>query len=269
MDTLVTHASLTPDVPKGFEAVRVIDVKHYTPRLFSFRTERPASFRFRSGEFTMIGLMVDGKPLMRAYSIASPNWEEYLEFYSIKVPEGPLTSRLESIEPGQSILMRPKPVGTLVMDALIPGKRLFLLSTGTGIAPFASVIRDPEVYEKFDSVYLLHTCRDVAELAYGQELVEAVRGHEFLGEIAEGKLNYLPATTREPFENMGRINTWIEDGRLADFAGGALSPETDRVMICGSMPMLQTLKGSCDTLGFREGSNANPGEYVIEKAFVE
>lgn len=268
MDTRVIETVATPEVPKGFEAVRVTEVKHYTPRLFAFRTERPASFRFRSGEFTMIGLMVDGKPLLRAYSIASPNWDDYLEFYSIKVPDGPLTSVLQAIEPGDRVLMRPKPVGTLVADALTPGRRLFLFSTGTGIAPFASVIRDPEIYEKFESIYLLHTCRDVAELAYGQELVDAVRTHEIMGEIAEGRLHYLPATTREPSANMGRINTWIEDGRLADFAGGALTPQTDRIMICGSMPMLQTLKACCEDLGFTEGSNANPGEFVFEKAFV-
>lgn len=255
--------------PKGFAALRVSDVKHYSDRLFAFKTERPAGFRFRSGEFAMIGLPVDGKPLVRAYSIASPNWEEHLEFYSIKVPDGPLTSRLQNIGVGDHILIRPKPVGTLVFDALLPGKRLFLLSTGTGIAPFASVIRDPEVYEKFDEIYLLHTCREVSELAYGRDLVQSVLTHEYLGELADGKLHHLPTTTRENSDHMGRINTWIEDGRLAEFAGGTLTPETDRVMICGSMAMLKTLKDCCEALGFKEGSNSKPGEFVIEKAFAE
>ncbi len=262
---------MTPDraAPKGFAALQVQDVTHYTDRLFSFQTERPASFRFRSGEFAMIGLEVDGKPLLRAYSIASPNWGDHLEFYSIKVPDGPLTSRLQNITVGDHILIRPKPVGTLVFDALLPGKRLFLLSTGTGIAPFASVIRDPEVYEKFDEIHLFHTCRTTAELTYGRALVECVRVHEFLGELAAGKLHHVPATTRETSHSMGRIDEWIEDGRLAERCGGALTPDTDRVMICGSMAMLETLKACCETLNFVEGSNANPGQFVIEKAFAE
>ncbi|WP_371171159.1 ferredoxin--NADP reductase [Aliiroseovarius sp. 2305UL8-7] len=255
--------------PKGFNAVKVTEVKHYTDRLFSFKTERPASFRFRSGEFVMIGLRVDGKPLVRAYSIASPNWEDHLEFYSIKVPDGPLTSRLQNIKVGDHILMRSKPVGTLVFDALLPAKRLFLLSTGTGIAPFASIIRDPEVYEKFDEVFLLHTCREVAELQYGIDLVQSVHDHEFLGEMALNKLHHLPSATREPFANTGRITDWIKDGRFAEFAGGDLTPDTDRVMICGSMAMLQMLKSCCEDRGFVEGSNSEPGQFVIEKAFAE
>lgn len=261
---------ITPEITacKGFTALRVSEVKHYTDRLFAFKTERPAAFRFRSGEFAMIGLEVDGKPLVRAYSIASPNWEDHLEFYSIKVADGPLTSRLQNIGVRDHILIRPKPVGTLVFDALLPGKRLFLLSTGTGIAPFASVIRDPEVYEKFDQIHLLHTCREQSELSYGRELVQSVLSHAFLGELAEGKLHHLPATTRETSQHMGRINTWIEDGRLAEVTGGALTPETGRVMICGSMAMLETLKGCCETLGFDEGSNSKPGQFVIEKAFA-
>jgi len=262
---------IAPEItaPKGFAALRVREVKHYSDRLFAFKTDRPAAFRFRSGEFAMIGLMAGGKPLVRAYSIASPNWEDHLEFYSIKVPDGPLTSRLQNIAVGDDILIRPKPVGTLVFDALLPGKRLFLMSTGTGIAPFASVIRDPEVYETFDQIYLLHTCRAKEELAYGQELVQSVLTHELLGELAQGKLHHLPATTRDTSAYMGRINHWIEDGRLAAFSGGALTPEHDRVMICGSMAMLATLKVCCETLGFAEGSNSNPGQFVIEKAFVE
>ena len=257
------------DLPPGLAALRVLEVRHFTDRLFAFRTERPASFRFRSGEFAMIGLPGEGgKPLLRAYSIASPNWEEHLEFYSIKVPDGPLTSRLQGIRAGDHILIRPKPVGTLVFDALVPGRRLFLFSTGTGIAPFASVIRDPEVYEKFESVYLLQTCREVAELDYGHDLVAGVLAHEFLGPLAAGRLHHLPSTTREASPRMGRIDTMIADGRLAAFAGGALTPAHDRVMICGSMAMLETLKACCEQLGFEEGSNAQPGQFVIEKAFV-
>jgi len=269
MDTN-TQPVTTPEAPKGFLALRVTQVRHYTDRLFAFRTERPASFRFRSGEFVMIGLMGDnGKPLLRAYSIASPNWEEHLEFYSIKVPDGPLTSRLQKIRERDHILIRPKPVGTLVFDALTPARRLFLFSTGTGIAPFASIIRDPEVYEKFESVYLFHTCRISDELAYGKELVQSVLEHEFLGELARGKLFHVPATTREFSPHMGRIGDWIEDGRLASFAGGSLTPATDRVMICGSLAMLETLKGKCEALGFAEGSNSTPGDFAIEKAFVD
>lgn len=265
MDQVTTDIS----APKGFAALQVSEVNHYTDKLFSFKTERPASFRFRSGEFVMLGLQIGGKPLVRAYSIASPNWEEHLEFYSIKVPDGPLTSHLQNINVGDHILIRPKPVGTLVFDALLPGKRLFLFSTGTGIAPFASVIRDPEVYEKFDNIYLLHTCRDTEELMYGRDLVQSVLTHEYLGELAEDKLHYIPATTRSQSGNMGRINTWIEDGRLAECTGGALTPQTDRVMICGSMAMLETLRECCEKLGFDEGSNSRPGQFVIEKAFVE
>ena len=268
MDTRQTPAA--PALPKGFLALGVTRVTHFTDRLFSFRAERPASFRFRSGEFVMIGLMGEnGKPLLRAYSIASPNWEEHLEFYSIKVPDGPLTARLKDIREGDHILIRPKPVGTLVFDALTPGRRLFLFSTGTGIAPFASIIRDPDAYEKFDEIYLFHTCRVARELTYGKALVQSVLDHEFLGELARGKLFHLPATTREYSPHMGRIGDWIEDGRLAIFAGGPLTPATDRVMICGSMAMLETLKTRCEALGFVEGSNSTPGDFAIEKAFVE
>ncbi|HHG84602.1 MAG TPA: ferredoxin--NADP reductase, partial [Bacteroidetes bacterium] len=212
--------------------------------------------------------IVDGKPLIRAYSIASPNWDEHLEFYSIKVPEGPLTSRLQNITVGDDIIIKPKPVGTLVFDALVPGKRLFLFSTGTGIAPFASIIRDPEVYDKFDQIYLLQTARTLSELDYGKELINSVLDHEFLGELCKGKLFHLPTTTREKSAYTGRITTWIEDGRLANFAGGSLNPQFDRVMICGSMDMLYTLKSCCEKYGFEEGSNSMPGQLVIEKAFV-
>jgi ferredoxin--NADP+ reductase len=254
---------------RGMALLKVSNIHHWTDRTFSFDCERPASFRFRSGEFVMIGLIVDGKPLLRAYSIASPSWDEELEFYSIKVAEGPLTSRLQHLKEGDEIVIRPKPVGTLVHDALLPGKRLFLFSTGTGIAPFASVIRDPETYEKFEHVILTHTCRDVHELDYGKHLMEGIRTHEFLPEIIGDKLTLISTTTREESERMGRMTDWIRDGRLASAVGGGLDPATDRVMICGSMAMLQDHKAICEELGFVEGANSEPGQFVIEKAFVD
>jgi ferredoxin/flavodoxin---NADP+ reductase len=254
---------------RGMVQLRVSNIRHWTDKTFSFDCERPASFRFRSGEFVMIGLQVDGKPLVRAYSICSPSWDEALEFYSIKVPDGPLTSRLQHLAEGDTILMRPKPVGTLVHDALLPGRRLFLFSTGTGIAPFASVIRDPETYEKFDQVILTQTCRQVGELAYGHHLVEGIRSHEFLPEIVGDKLTHIATTTRDDSPAMGRMTDWIRDGRLAAAVGGALDPATDRVMICGSMAMLQEHKALCEERGFTEGSNSEPGQFVIEKAFVD
>jgi ferredoxin/flavodoxin---NADP+ reductase len=255
--------------PKGMAMLGVRNIRHWTDRTFSFNCDRPPSFRFRSGEFVMIGLVVDGKPLVRAYSICSPSWDDVLEFYSIKVADGPLTSRLQHLREGDAIVMRPKPVGTLVHDALVPGKRLFLFSTGTGIAPFASIIRDPETYGKFDQVVLTHTCRAVAELAYGYALVDGIRTHEFLPEIVGDKLTHIATTTQEASPAMGRMTDWIRDGRLDAMAGGALDPATDRVMICGSMAMLQDHKALCEALGFREGSNAEPGQFVIEKAFVD
>ncbi len=254
---------------RGIATLKVRNIRHWTDRTFSFDCDRPASFRFRSGEFVMIGLVVDGKPLVRAYSIASPSWDEELEFYSIKVADGPLTSRLQHLAEGDDIVMRPKPVGTLVHDALVPGRRLFLFSTGTGIAPFASIIRDPDTYEKFEQVILTHTCREVGELAYGHHLIAGIRSHEFLPEIVGDKLTHIATTTREPSPAMGRMTDWIRDGRLAAATGAPLDPSTDRVMICGSMAMLQDHKAICEELGFVEGSNSEPGQYVIEKAFVD
>jgi ferredoxin--NADP+ reductase len=254
---------------RGMALLRVRNIRHWTDRTFSFNCDRPQGFRFRSGEFVMIGLMVDGKPLVRAYSICSPSWDEELEFYSIKVADGPLTSRLQHLAEGGEILLRPKPVGTLVHDALLPGRRLFLFATGTGIAPFASIVRDPETYDKFEQVILTHTCRDVAELGYGHDLVARIAGNELLTEMVAGKLTHLPTTTREPSADMGRMTDWIRDGRLAGAAGGPLDPATDRVMICGSMAMLQDHKALCEQRGFVEGSNSEPGQFVIEKAFVD
>lgn len=270
----MTFSSQTPldELPKGLRGVaflKVTGVRHWTDRTFSFTCERPASLRFRSGEFAMIGLVDGERPLLRAYSIASPNWAEELEFYSIKVDDGPLTSRLQHIAVGDEIVMRAKPVGTLVHDALTPGKRLILFSTGTGIAPFASVIRDPETYEKYDEVILTQTCRDLHELDYGKALVAEIEADEMLSEVVDGKLRFIGTTTRETSEQMGRMTDWLRDGRFADATGRALTPEDDRVMICGSMAMLQEHKQICEDAGMEEGSNSAPGDFVIEKAFVD
>ena len=252
------------------DAVKVLSVTHWTDRLFHFEVERPASFRFRSGEFVMIGLLNEkGKPLLRAYSIAAPFWSEVLAFYSIKVQDGPLTSRLQHIQAGEHIIMTKKPVGTLVLDALLPGKRLYMIATGTGIAPFASLIRDPEVYEQYDEVILTHTCREAAELAYGAALVEATKDDELIGEMAQEKLRYYPTTTRETSPKMGRITDLIKSGDLSqDLAVPDLNPETDRVMICGSMGLNNDIKAIIEEKGFEEGANSKPGTYVLEKAFV-
>jgi ferredoxin--NADP+ reductase len=252
------------------DAQTVTAVEHYTDRLFSFRVTRPRSLRFRSGEFVMIGLPGDdGRPILRAYSIASPAWDEELEFYSIKVPDGPLTSRLQHIRPGDAIILRPKAVGTLVHDALLPGRRLWLFATGTGFAPFASLLRDPETWERYEQVIITHTCRDVAELTYGRRIVESLPDDPLIGELVAGKLVYYPTTTREPSERMGRITTLIENGKLfADLGLPPLSPETDRAMVCGSLAFNIDLKAILEKAGLREGANADPGHFVVEKAFV-
>jgi ferredoxin--NADP+ reductase len=256
-------------VPAGVFAETVTSVTHYTDRLFRFRMTRPAGFRFRSGEFAMIGLVVDGKPIYRAYSIASPAWDEELEFFSIKVPDGPLTSHLQAIKPGDQVLMRKKPTGTLVLDALTPGKRLYMFSTGTGIAPFASLIRDPDTYEMFDEVILTHTTRDVAELKYGFDLVEEIRNHEFLNEIVGNKLRHYATATREDYPFRGRITDLIRSGKLfSDLGVPAFDPVIDRGMICGSTEMLKETKLLLEEAGLTEGSNNKPGEFVIERAFV-
>lgn len=257
-------------IPDNVYAETVLAVEHYTDFLFRFRMTRPAGFRFRSGEFAMIGLMVGDKPIYRAYSIASPAWDEELEFFSIKVPDGPLTSHLQKIKPGDTVLMRKKPTGTLVLDALTPGKRLYMFSTGTGIAPFASLIRDPETYEKFDEVILTHTCREVAELKYGFDLMEEIRNHEFLSEIVGTKLKHYPTVTRDPsYPNQGRITDLIESGKLfTDLGVPPLEPATDRGMICGSTEMLKDTKALLEAAGLTEGANSQPAEFVIERAFV-
>ena len=252
------------------DAQTITKVTHYTDRLFSFRVTRPQSLRFRSGEFVMIGLIGDnGKPLLRAYSIASPSWDDELEFYSIKVPDGPLTSKLQNIKVGDDIILKTKPVGTLVVDALIPGKRLFMLSTGTGFAPFASLTRDPEVYEKFDEIIVTHTCRDVAELDYSKQLTQGLANDPLIGEMVEGKLKYYPTTTRELSQYQGRITNLIESGKIFEDLGiDELNPETDRFMLCGSMDFNTDVRKILEDRGFEEGANSKPATFVLEKAFV-
>jgi len=279
--TPVTEAApATPKVKTLPDAQTVTAVEHYTDRLFSFRVTRPQTLRFRSGEFVMIGLMGDPdpktgkqKPLLRAYSIASPAWDEELEFYSIKVPDGPLTSKLQHIQPGDEIILRPKPVGTLVHDALLPGKRLWFFATGTGFAPFASLLREPQTYTDYDEVIVTHTCRDVAELTYGARLIEEIRQDEMLAElIGEGfgdKIRYYPTTTREESPKMGRITNLLTDGTVfRDLGIEGISPETDRAMVCGSLDFNKDMQALLDSFGLREGANSDPQEYVVEKAFV-
>ncbi|MEM9232881.1 MAG: ferredoxin--NADP reductase [Pseudomonadota bacterium] len=254
----------------AFTQEKVTLVQHYTDRLFRFRTTRDPAFRFRSGEFVMIGLPGDnGKPILRAYSVASPAWDEEIEFFSIKVEDGPLTSKLQKIEVGDEIIVGKKPTGTLVLDALTPGKRLYMFSTGTGFAPFASLVREPETYEKFDEVIVTHTCREVAELAYSMEIVESLPDDPLVGEDAPEKLRYVPSCTREDFLTKGRITSLIETGALFEHLGvPPLNPETDRVMICGSQEMIADTKALTEKAGLVEGSNAQPASFVVEKAFV-
>ncbi len=257
------------NIPPGLHAERVVDVQHYTNRLFRFRVTRPQSLRFRSGEFVMIGLPGADKPVMRAYSIASPSWDEELEFFSIKVEGGPLTENLQKIKPGDQILLRPKPTGTLVNDALLPGKRLFCLSTGTGFAPFASLIRDPETYEKFEQVIVTHTCRTSAELQYSYDTVKNTLDDPLVGELAQGRLLHFASATREETEHMGRITTLIANGEFfAKLNIPGFNPESDRIMLCGSMGMIKDIRTLLETQGFKEGSNSAPGSFVVEKAFV-
>ena len=267
-------------VPALPDAQTVTAVTHWTDRLFSFRVTRPAALRFRSGEFVMIGLMGDPhpetgkvKPLLRAYSIASPAWDDELEFYSIKVQNGPLTSRLQHIKVGDEIILRPKPVGTLVHDALLPGKRLWLFATGTGFAPFASLLREPETYEKFDEIIVTHTCRDVAELAYSRKLIADLQADEMMQELIGAdhlaKIRYYPTTTREKSPKMGRITTLLEDGTVfADLDIDGIHVQTDRAMVCGSIGLNTDIKVILEGFGLEEGANSDPKHYVVEKAFV-
>lgn len=272
--SIVTTDPIPPKILPDTQTVT--EVEHYTDRLFRFCITRPASMRFRSGEFVMIGLLDDPhpetgkqKPLLRAYSIASPAWDETLQFYSIKVENGPLTSKLQHIKVGDQLILKPKSVGTLVHDALTGANRLWFFSTGTGIAPFASLLREPETYERFNQVVLTHTCRDLADLKFGEELIEETKNDILVGEEAQYKLFYYPTTTREISANMGRITTALEDGSLfkklniTDF-----NATNDRAMVCGSMGLNTDMKRILENFGLCEGSNADPADYVIEKAFV-
>jgi ferredoxin/flavodoxin---NADP+ reductase len=248
----------------------VLSVKHWSDTLFSFTTTRAQGLRFSNGHFVMLGLEVEGRPLLRAYSVVSANHEEHLEFYSIKVPNGPLTSRLQHLKPGDSVLISQKPTGTLILNTLLPGKRLYLLATGTGLAPFMSIIRDPETYERFEHVVLVHGVRYVKELGYSDYIKNELPKHEYLGELVQKQLHYYPTVTREPFEHQGRITDLIANGKLAaDLGLPELDPAQDRVMICGSPSMLSDLTTSLEARNFVEGASHSPGHYTIERAFVE
>jgi ferredoxin/flavodoxin---NADP+ reductase len=248
----------------------VRSVHHWTEELFSFRTSRDKGFRFASGQFTMIGLRIDGKPLLRAYSIASAHYDDELEFFSIKVPDGKLTSRLKDLAPGDEILVGAKATGTLLLDSLTPGCNLYLLGTGTGLAPFLSLVRDPEVYERFEKVILVHGCRQVRDLAYRSKLADELPADEILGDLVRDKLVYYPTITREPFKNRGRITDLIASGTLASDVGlPPIGKQDDRFMLCGSVQMLADLRTLFEGAGLREGSTTVPGEFVVEKAFVE
>ena len=248
----------------------VLTVHHWTDRLFSFTATRDPGFRFQSGQFTMIGLMVDGKPLLRAYSMVSPHYEDTLEFLSIKVQDGPLTSRLQHIRPGDTLLVGRKASGTLLLQNLLPGRTLYLLSTGTGLAPFMSVIRDPEVYEHFEKIVLVHGCRQVNELAYAELIEKELPKNEWFGEQLAKQLIYYPTVTREAFRHQGRVPTLMETGRLThDIGLPALNREHDRFMLCGSPEMLKDTRAVLEKLGLTEGNMSTPGHYVIERAFVD
>jgi ferredoxin--NADP+ reductase len=252
-----------------FEA-KVLTVHHWTDRLFSFTCTRDPGFRYQSGQFTMIGLHVEGRPLMRAYSMVSPHYEETLEFLSIKVADGPLTSRLQHIQPGDAVLVGRKASGTLLTQNLLPGRTLYLLGTGTGLAPFMSMVRDPEVYERFEKVVLVHGCRQVAELAYANLITTELPRNEWFGEQVARQLVYYPTVTREAFRHQGRIPTLLETGQLGREAGLApLDPAHDRFMLCGSPAMLKDTRALLDKLGLTEGNMSHPGHYVIERAFVD
>ena len=248
----------------------VIDVHHWSDTLFTIKSTRNRSLRFRNGEFAMMGIEVEGKPLMRAYSMASANYEDHLEFYSIKVQQGALTSRLQHIIAGDEILVSKKPTGTLLWDRLKPGRHLYLLSTGTGLAPFLSIIKDPEVYENFEKVILVHGCRYINELTYQRLITHELKHNEYFGDSVKEKLIYYPAVTREPYKNYGRITNLLQTGKLIDDIGTpALDPENDRFMLCGSPGMLKSLTEILDDRGFSETRKSDLGEYVIERAFVE
>jgi len=254
----------------AFHHESVLSVRHWTDRLFSFRTTRAPNFRFRSGQFIMMGLESGGKPLVRAYSLASAHYEEELEFFSIKVVDGPLTSKLQHLKEGDKVLVGRKPTGTLLIDNLRAGRALYLLGTGTGLAPFLSIAKDPETYERFEKVVVVHGVRFAKDLAYGEFLSRVLPEDELVGELVRERLIYHPMVTREPFRNPGRISTALENGALAQGVGlPPIDPAHDRFMMCGSPAMLSDLRAILDARGFDEGNNGEPGAYVIEKAFVD
>ena len=268
----LSAAKAPPVQASPFHPLEVWWVRHWTDSLFSFGVARPDDFRFRSGEFVMIGLPGEdgGKPVLRAYSIASPCWDEQLEFFSIKVPDGPLTSRLQKIEAGDTVLMGKKPTGTLVLDALTGGERLFLIGTGTGLAPWLSVARDPETYSRFGHVYVVHTVRGVADLAYRDFFTGGIHDDPLIGEEARAQLTYYPTVTREAFDTPGRITDRITSGDFFRDLGlpEGFDPAKDRVMLCGSMAMIKEVGELLETYGLKEGSNAEPADYVLDRAFV-
>jgi ferredoxin--NADP+ reductase len=255
---------------KSFNEETVLSVHHWNDTLFSFKTTRDAGFRFRNGEFTMVGLQVDGRPLLRAYSMASANHEETLEFFSIKVPDGPLTSKLQHLKQGESVLIGKKPTGTLVTDNLLPGKNLYLLSTGTGLAPFLSLIKDPSVYDTFEKVVLVHGVRFIKDLAYQDYITDTLPNDEYLGDMVRDQLVYYPTVTREPFRHNGRITALMESGKLFEDVGlPPIDKENDRIILCGGPQMLEDTRTFFEERGFAEGTRANLGSFLIEKAFVE
>jgi len=254
----------------NFVEETVLSVHHWTDRLFSFRTSRKPSFRFRNGQFTMVGLSDGTRPLVRAYSMASPNYEDYLEFFSIKVQGGPLTSRLQHIKDGDAVVIGQKPTGTLVLDNLLPGKNLYLLATGTGLAPYLSLIRDLETYEQFERIVLMHGCRFISDLAYCDYLTNLLPQDEVFGELVREKLIYYPTVTRELFRHVGRIGHHLQSASFFEEVGlPPLSAESDRIMLCGSPQMIQDLRGLIEGLGFAEGNHGESGHFLVEKAFVQ
>lgn len=249
---------------------QVTDVHHWTDTLFSFKTTRNPGFRFKNGYFTMIGLEQEGRPLLRAYSMASANYDDELEFFSIKVPDGPLTSQLQNIRIGDELLVNSKATGTLVNDNLLPGKHLYLMATGTGLAPFLSIIRDPEIYEAYDKVILTHGCRYVDELAYHEVINEHLPNHEYLGDMVREKLIYYPTVTREKFHTNGRLTDLLRIGRLASDLGlPPVNTDDDRFMICGSPGMLKDIAALLNGAGFTESRHGQQAHYVVERAFVD
>jgi len=248
----------------------VLSVRHWNDTLFSFTTTRDPSFRFRSGQFTMVGMEIDGKRVMRAYSLAGAHYDDTLEFFSIKVPDGPLTSKLQYMKEGNVIYIGKKPTGTLLIDNLKPGRNAYLVGTGTGLAPFLSLIKDPDIYERFDNVVLIHGCRSTSDLAYYEMITRELPEHELLGDLVREKLVYYPTVTREPFHNRGRVTDLISSGKLfSDLGLPHMAAQNDRFILCGSPGMLADTKSILEDAGFVEGNSSLPGDYVIEKAFVE